>query len=218
MPLLAFDSELLQRSALAPGTFEVKLSRPPDFDFKPGQRIRLAGKGMERDYSLAGIPADPELTLCVRRVRGGRFSNDLCKAPAGTRFAVSGPYGYFLFRPSARAPVFVATGTGIAPFVSMVRSGIRGFTLLHGIRAADQNYYAAIWRKTAARYVVCITGSDALSTPEDFNGRVGDYLLHELAPGAYDFYLCGRTEMIRDVTWIVDDRFEGSRVYSEIFF
>ena len=29
---------------------------------------------------------------------------------------------------------------------------------------------------------------------------------------------CGRGEMIRDVTWRIDDRFAGSRVYSEIFY
>jgi NAD(P)H-flavin reductase len=217
MQTRAFNVELVERSALSPGTFEVKLNRPADFDFEPGQRIRLAEKGVERDYSMASIPDDSHLTLCIRKVRDGRLSNRLCTAPPGTRFFGTGPHGYFLFRPSSRPPVFVATGTGIAPFVSMARSGIRGFTLLHGIRDADQTYYAKFLRTSAARYVICISGTVA-SHPEVFKGRVGDYLLNELTPGAYDFYLCGRREMVRDVTWIVDDRFEGSLVYSEIFF
>jgi NAD(P)H-flavin reductase len=218
MPNCTCNVELLNRVELAPGTYEVKISRPADFAFEPGQRIRLAENGIERDYSIASAPGDPHLNLCIRKVHGGRLSNRLSTAHVGTHFAISGPHGYFLFRPSPRPPVFVATGTGIAPFVSMARSGIRGFTLLHGFREADQNYYATIWRQTAARYVACITGSSASSSSEVFKGRVGDYLLKKLAPGAYDFYLCGRREMVRDVTWIVDDRFEGSRVYTEIFF
>ena len=40
----------------------------------------------------------------------------------------------------------------------------------------------------------------------------------KLARRAYDFYLCGREEMIRDVTLLVDEAFPGSRVYAEIFF
>jgi ferredoxin-NADP reductase len=218
MPNRTYNVELLNRVELTPGTFEVNFSRPADFAFEPGQRVRLAEKAVERDYSLASSPDDPHLTLCIRAIRGGRLSNRICSATTGTRFFAVGPEGYFLFRPSPRPPVFVATGTGIAPFVSMARSGIRGFTLLHGVRDPDQTYYAALWRQTAARYVACISGSAAASPPETFKGRVGDYLMKDLAPGAYDFYLCGRREMVRDVTWIVDDRFEGSLVYTEIFF
>jgi benzoate/toluate 1,2-dioxygenase reductase subunit len=43
--------------------------------------------------------------------------------------------------------------------------------------------------------------------------------LQEHLPAAqYDFYLCGRREMIREVTWLVDERFPGSFIYSEQFY
>jgi hypothetical protein len=39
-----------------------------------------------------------------------------------------------------------------------------------------------------------------------------------LAPGRYDFYLCGRQDMIRDAIHIVDDRFGDSRIFTEAFY
>jgi hypothetical protein len=47
---------------------------------------------------------------------------------------------------------------------------------------------------------------------------VTDYLQKNLAPGEYDFYLCGRREMIHDVTLLIDERFEGSLIYTEIYY
>jgi hypothetical protein len=56
-------------------------------------------------------------------------------------------------------------------------------------------------------------------SPEGFYyGRVTDYLYNNLAPGRYDFYLCGRREMIRDVTICVDEIFPDSLVFTEIFY
>jgi len=53
---------------------------------------------------------------------------------------------------------------------------------------------------------------------EFFQGTVTHYLGQELEPKTYDFYLCGRNEMIRDVTWLIDERFAGSMVYTELFY
>jgi NAD(P)H-flavin reductase len=50
------------------------------------------------------------------------------------------------------------------------------------------------------------------------HGRVSDYLEAHLPDGAYDFYLCGRQDMIRDVTLLVDEKFPGSLVYAETFY
>ena len=63
----------------------------------------------------------------------------------------------------------------------------------------------------------CLSVTDDFSD-KYFQGRVTDYLQTHLAPGLYDFYLCGRREMIRDVTLLVDEKFSGSYIYSEIFY
>jgi len=214
---VTYDTKLLDRRQLSDNTFEAVFSRPSGFEFTAGQRIRLIHGELERDYSLANAPDDAVLVLCIRQVAAGRFSPLLSSIPVGTSFTFSGPHGYFVFRASVRPPVFVATGTGVAPFVAMARSSVSAFALLHGVRQAGECYYASLFRSKARRYVLCLSEEEP-STTGTFGGRVTDYLASHLEPDRYDFYLCGRGEMIRDVTWIVDDRFPGSIVYTEIFY
>ena len=214
---IIYDTALLERRQLSDNTFEAVFSRPSGFEFTAGQRIRLIHGGLERDYSLANAPDDAVLVLCIRQVAAGRFSTLLSSAPVGTDFTISGPHGYFVFQASARPPVFVATGTGVAPFAAMARAGVSAFTLLHGIRQAGDCYYASLFRSKSRRYVACLSEEDP-SEAGTFHGRVTDYLASRLEPDRYDFYLCGRREMVRDVIWLVDDRFPGSMVYTEIFY
>jgi benzoate/toluate 1,2-dioxygenase reductase subunit len=215
-----FRAELLSRRWLSDATFEIELARPSLFEFNPGQSIRVIHQQLERDYSLVSDPTGPTLSLCIRNVQDGSLTPLLATAKIRSRISFTGPHGYFTFRPAQRPPVFIATGTGVAPFVSMVRSGVKGFTLLHGVREPSELYYKSLFRTATKNYVTCFSGSAPESPePEDvFQGRVTDYLERNLPPGIYDFYLSGRIEMVRDVTHLVDERFPGSLVYTEIFY
>ena len=115
------------------------------------------------------------------------------------------------------ASVFVATGTGIAPFRAMTGAGARGFTLLHGVETPADLHYRDFIRPRAGAYVACLSASPP-AEPDHFSGWVTDYLRRRLPPGVYDFYLCGRRDMIRDATLLVDERFPDSLVYSETFY
>ncbi|MBW2146314.1 MAG: hypothetical protein JRI22_04760 [Deltaproteobacteria bacterium] len=216
----ALTAVLVNRSPLSETAFEIELTRPPSFEFTAGQSIRFIHKAMERDYSLISAPGDPTLALCVRNVERGRFSSILTSAGVGAQFYFTGPHGYFTFRLSLRPAVFVATGTGIAPFVSMCRSGATGFTLLHGVRLPSDLYYQPLFRVAAQLYMPCLSGApiESPKLAHTFRGTVTEYLERLLPSGLYDFYLCGRREMIQDVTLLVDERFPGSFVYTEVFY
>ena len=211
-----FATELIDRRWLSEKTFEIKFSKPSAYRIQAGQRVSVYYQGLDRDYTTVSAPQDPEITLCIRKVDSGELTPALSSADIGTRFDISQPNGYFTFKPSGRPPVFVATGTGIAPFCSMVRSGITGFTLLHGVDSSQDLYYQSELESAANCYIPCISGDDQ-SSDKYFRGRVTDYLQEHLPPAPYDFYLCGRREMIREVTWLVDERFPGSLLYSETF-
>lgn len=215
-----YSAELLDRRWLSDVTFEIELSRPTSFEFKPGQSILLIHQHHERDYSLISDPDGPTLILCIRSLQEGLLTPLLATAKVGSRVSFTGPHGYFTFRPSQRSPLFIATGTGVAPFVSMVRSGIMAFTLLHGVRRSSELYYESLFRTAAKNYVPCLSGISAETPEQDdaFRGRVTDYLERNFPPGMYDFYLSGRVEMVRDVTHLADERFSGSLVYTEIFY
>ena len=65
--------ELLQRRWLTRNAFEIELTRPPSFEFKPGQTIRFIHESLERYYSLLSTPDDSNLVICVSHVPPGHF-------------------------------------------------------------------------------------------------------------------------------------------------
>jgi len=212
-----YAAVLLKRQWLSNKSFGIIISTPSGFEFEPGQRIRLSCGGHERDYSIVSAPKESDLNLCIRNVTGGKVSGFLSTAEIGTSLSIHGPHGYFTYKPSPRPAVFVATGTGIAPFCSMARSGLTDFTLLHGVRLPEDLYYATQFQQSARTYVPCLTESNKLPA-NAFKGKVTEYLEKHLPPAVYDFYLSGRREMIRDVTLLIDERFSDSLVYTEMFY
>jgi len=212
--------ELLQRRWLTKNAFEIELTRPSSLVFKPGQTMRFLHGSLERYYSLLSSPDDPTLVLCVYKVPRGNFSPILAEAQIGTPFSITVPHGYFTFNRSERAPVFVATGTGIAPFVSMGRSGIDDFILLHEVELAEDLYYQDLFREIASNYVPCLSQTSTADPlpPGAFRGNAAGFLKQNLPPASYDFYLCGERDMTREVTLLADEHFPGSYVFKEVFF
>src|SRR2546422_10803518 len=96
------------------------------FAFVPGQWLSLkanksSGEEITRAYSIASPPgADNRFALCLNRVQDGFMSNFLCDMREGVEIPCQGPFGDFILRPPLRDTIFIATGTGIAPFRSML--------------------------------------------------------------------------------------------------
>lgn len=212
--------DLVYRRWLSKKAFEIELTRPPSFKFKAGQTIQLVHGDIKRFYAIISSPDEPTLTLCIRHIKEGTLTPILAAAEIGTRFYFTGPHGYFTLKPSRRPPVFVATGTGIAPFVSIGRSGFSDFTLLHGVSYSENLYYRSFFDGIATTYVPCISEPIAADPPMPklFQGQVTDYIRNVLKRAEYDFYLCGREEMTREVTLLVDEFFPDSMVYKEVFY
>jgi benzoate/toluate 1,2-dioxygenase reductase component len=218
--MIVYSAELEDRCWLSDTAFEVALTRPPGFVFTAGQRIRVNHADSQRDYSLSSPPTDPRLTLCVKLIKGGFFTPFLATVRPGSRLRFTGPHGYFTYRTTGRLAVFIATGTGIAPFVSMARSGVHGFLLVHGVSNEEELYFADLWQGTAERYIPCVSQphrSNDLPRAM-FKGRVTDVLDDILTEGVYDFYLAGNGDMIREMTHHIDELYPHSTVYTEPFF
>ncbi|MGD2188037.1 MAG: FAD-binding oxidoreductase [Desulfobacterales bacterium] len=220
MSVRIYTSKLLKRQWLSKKAFEVELTRPPLFEFSPGQCICFIYEAIQRYYSLICTPGDSTLRICVHSVENGIFSPLLAAAKMGTRFDFTGPHGYFTFRPSRRTPVFIATGTGIAPFLSMGSSGVAGFIILHEVETPEELYYASSFRTFAKRYVPCISeiSPGSKEPPGIYSGNAVKYLSEQLPPDHYDFYLCGQEKMIREVTLLVDEQFPGSLIFREVYY
>lgn len=183
-------------------------------DFIPGQFVAVLcpkeGKIIRRAYSIASAPEENRhLELIIKRVEGGAVTAWFWGLKAGDAFRVHGPFGKFILpEPVDFDPVFVATGTGIAPFRSMIRHLLaagfqRRITLLFGARYETMIPYHAEWLDLAARHPQ-FTYIPTLSRPTAaWKGETG-YVQTKIEqfvsnPEGRRIYICGLNEMIQAV-------------------
>jgi NAD(P)H-flavin reductase len=189
----------------------------PVIDFEPGQFISIFaekdGKRISRPYSIASWPENKDhLELCIKVVEGGFMSNHLHHIAPGTRLASIAPLGRFVVpEPIRQDTVFVATGTGVAPFVSMLGhiwennldDGL-DFYVVFGVRYVYDLIYRALferWTKEHPNFHFYPT----ISRPEtpEWTGRVGyvqKILQEEIRDHANkQVYICGLHDMVEQV-------------------
>ncbi len=206
-----FHNPVVQRTAhkvvsvesLSPGTFVLRLEKN-GFRFEAGQYaiLRIPELKQGREYSIYSGADDPFLEFLIREIPEGNLSRYLHCVQPGEILEVEGPKGFFILKEQKGqgAPLlFVATGTGISPFHSFVRSfPDLNYTVLHGVRSEKE----ACGRQTfkQKRFILCTSQSDR----GDYLGRVTAYLKeHPIAPDAI-CYLCGNSEMIDEATRILE--------------
>jgi 3-phenylpropionate/trans-cinnamate dioxygenase ferredoxin reductase subunit len=132
---------------VADETMRLEVEIGEELDFHPGQyvRIRPAGGSDWRSYSMANASGRKNLVFYVRIVSGGVFSTWLSgQAQLGDTVELSDPRGAFFLREEERPCLFVAGGTGLAPFLSMLEKMAAGTgkpaqptTLLLGVRSGS---------------------------------------------------------------------------------
>jgi ferredoxin-NADP reductase len=141
---------LLERRPVAADLLRLKLSRPPGFAYRAGQHVKMGVPGLLRTYSLVSAPHEDHLEFFVELYPGGRLSERLRAIGPGTPMALGSAGKGDLKLDAARVDQFlIATVTGIAPFVSLLRDHLRQprarhrFFILHGASHADEFGYAA---------------------------------------------------------------------------
>ena len=178
-------------------------------DFKPGQYIKLGLKGSDehREYSIYSSPGGTSIELLIKEVDDGKVSQQLGKVKPGDELSVKGPYGSFLADAKPKQGeklLFIASGTGIAPFHSFILSHPEAdYRLIHGIRDINEAYEKEHY--ATGRYFSCTSRGNK----GDFNGRITDYLLSNTEEKADKVYLCGNSSMIYDAMDIL--RAQGYR-------
>lgn len=120
----AISAEVTAVEPVASETVRLEVKVPEAVVFEPGQYVRItpAGADFHRSYSMANVPGTDRLQFFVRLVPGGAFSQWLAQAKAGDPVELSPPHGTFFLRQEDRPRLFVAGGTGVAPFLSMLRA------------------------------------------------------------------------------------------------
>ena len=169
-----------------------------DISFVPGQHmvIGFPGEMENREYSIYSGLEDSYLDFLIKEVDGGLVSSRLISLRKGDKLSIQGPYGFFVIPEDTinKKHNFIATGTGVAPFHSMVKSYSNlDYRLIHGIRNASEKYDQASYLK--GRRVYCLSQDH---TNTDYHGRLTDYLKQQGISNEY-YYLCGNSAMIDEV-------------------
>ncbi|TRX70300.1 ferredoxin--NADP reductase [Carboxylicivirga sp. M1479] len=210
--------EILDIRHLTDSTFVLRIEKK-DLDFEAGQHVCVGPpNGIHtREYSIYSAEQDDCLEILVKEVENGLVSPSLKKVQKGGYVVVEEPVGYFTINkdlPADQKYVFIASGTGISPFHSFVKSKSNlNYTLLHGVKKADEAYDSDVYEK--GKYVLC-TSQD---TKGDYNGRVTSYLKDNKFGTDVHYYLCGNCNMIHDVYDILEEQgVSTDNIHAEVYF
>jgi ferredoxin-NADP reductase len=194
-------------------------------DFAPGQYMTIGvyadDKIVQRPYSVASPPeaaGTDGYEMYVRLVPTLRFTTLLWRLPVGHKMRMIGPKGRFMLEDDDdRTHVFVSTGTGIAPFISMTRRLLdqgrpRRTIMLHGCSYVDELGYRDLVEGWQADASVPMIYAPTISRPDDernagwdgYTGRaeaiIDDVCRdNDLDPASTVVYICGNPDMIINV-------------------
>jgi ferredoxin--NADP+ reductase/benzoate/toluate 1,2-dioxygenase reductase subunit len=187
--------------------------------FRAGQHILLGTDEdvQAREYSLYSGEQDDHFEVLIKEVQDGIVSKKLHRLKPGDTVKFENPVGYFILKDEdldTRKFLFIASGTGIAPFHSFVKTyKDLDYTLLHGVRFSREAYEKGDYDPD--RLVICTTRDHG----GNFHGRVTDYLKATELDNSVLVYLCGNCEMIHEAYDILLQKgFPSENLHAEVYF
>ncbi len=198
--------------------FVIRFNRD-NLQFKAGQFVAIGIKDslQQREYSIYSGEGDNYIEILVREVLGGNVSQQLMRCEIGQSLLVSGPFGILTINEediNSKKFIFIASGTGIAPFHSFVASyPTIDYTIIHGVRYLSEAYEKDDY--DPQRYVLCTSREKN----GNYYGRVSNYLQNFIVEPNMLFYVSGNSSMIYEVYDIL--RKKGvpiKSLHSEVYF
>ncbi|MBI4235328.1 FAD-dependent oxidoreductase [Candidatus Peregrinibacteria bacterium] len=211
------SAKVVQNITLTHDVFELTLETKSDFSFTAGQFINVkindGAPPCFRGYSIASKPEDNnQFRLCIKKIDGGRGSTWLQSLKNDAEITFLGPIGKLTLNPSNKKVIFVATGTGVAPFAGIIEEALlkgnnQEMALYFGLRHEKDIFYRAKFEELAQKYRN-FKFNLTLSRPEnpDFKGHIGRVtsMLDELTidPENTEIFICGLKDMLQEVNSI----------------
>ncbi len=193
--------------------FRLRLKEPKLMSFEPGQfmivNVPKNGSTVKRAYSIASPPHEEGVVeLCIQHVEGGAASTYFWQLKENDSVSISGPHGKFtLLQPTTYEPVFLCTGTGVAPFRSMIKhlfhlNATPDIWLFFGCRYAHTVLYEAEFRAlTSLRHNFHYMPT--VSRPKEWHGEMGHvqqtFQKHIKDFSNRHFYVCGWMEVVKAI-------------------
>lgn len=211
------------------GYFSIRLDNRGGLGFLPGQYVNIVVPGTDqtRSYSFSSGPKADEVAFLLRNTPTGALSTYLReRAKVGDRMEFTGPLGSFYLRDVKRPLLFLAGGTGLAPFLSMLEKLGGGDAehpvhLVYGVtNDADLTKVDELERyaKQLPNFTFTCCVADEASSYQN-KGYVTRYIEPaHVNGGDVDVYLCGPPAMVDAVRkWLEDQGIAPLNFYYEKF-
>jgi ferredoxin--NADP+ reductase len=242
-----YEARILKRTDYTPDLWSIRVTAGAPFAYKAGQYatlgVRTPEKHIERAYSIVSSPYENELEFFIELVPQGELTPLLYKLHSGDTMTMRKvPKGRFLLdlKSGRRNHLLLCTVTGIAPFVSYVRTlhrdwkegkfpgEIRLFMVEGASHSAEFGYKEEV--EQVAAQVPWLTYVPTISRPWDEpgwqgeTGRVDDLIrkytdLWNLKPANTSAYLCGHPTMIENGKGILKRcGFQKEQMAEEVYF
>ena len=205
---------------MSPTTRDITLELPECATWEAGQYALVRVAPFEwRPYSLASAPGRTVRLLVDVRTKGMGASWASTTAP-GDDVDLELPYSHWLVTPDrdttdAEAPhrrIFIATGTGIAPFLAAFEADRRDDDILIVGYSRTEDDLTGRVDTPLPRLIRCVSRE---AVPGTFHGRITDYLNAEGIDPQATYYVCGSAQIVRDISRIIQAG--GARVSYETF-
>jgi benzoate/toluate 1,2-dioxygenase reductase subunit len=194
-------------TTFADAVYELVLDIPTEAPvFLHGQYVNIGvpGSGQHRSYSFSSAPGSRRMTFMIKQVPGGLMSGWLGSTAAGQPLQMTGPLGSFYLRAVTRPLLFLAGGTGLAPFLSMLevlaaQDLKQPVHLIYGV-TRDQDLVMVDRLADYARRIPSFTYATCVADPQTTHPQQG-YVTQHMPPqvlhaGNVDVYLCGPPPMV----------------------
>ena len=153
MAIQEFEAKVIAKKYLTKDVIELSFSIPESFTFQAGQFVMLKVFQGEiykfKSYSVLNPPSQKgKLDLCIKIVEGGFASEAFKVLQVGDSLTMRGIFGHFTFKEESLSSGawFIGTGTGVAPFYSMLKEYVprmpgKKFRLIFGVRKKEDLFY-----------------------------------------------------------------------------
>lgn len=216
MALKQVDLKLISKEKVSESTYVLKYEVSLEMEALPGQyAVVQVSETVRRPYSIVAAEGNT-VTFAVDTRPGGVGSKYFESTKVGDSTTGLFSMGDFLIRNLQPNKLFVATGTGIAPVISMVEEleekGHKGkVVLLWGMRKQEDNYMDRLLNladlKLDVTFIPCYSRED-MPIQGAFNGRVTQALKEldlPVGPNDTETYIVGRPEVVKEVSGILKE-------------
>jgi benzoate/toluate 1,2-dioxygenase reductase component len=224
-----FQARLRAVDKLSETSIAFSLEGAGAISFLPGQYVNVLvpGTDQRRSYSFSSPPGAEVQSFLVRDIPRGQMSSFLREAQSGAPMEFAGPSGSFYLREIRRPLLFLAGGTGLAPFLSMlgrlaeVGTGGQQVRMVYGV-TNDADLVGVDRLEDYAARIPGFSFTTCVATEASAHPRKGYVTAHvepaALNGGEVDVYLCGPPPMVDAVrAWLGEQGVTPTNFYYEKF-